>query len=141
MGIGINLMLFFAPISSAFYLCDLSQLLILFIPLFIFVRRILELTVPAKEGRAWKMSRGDLCKVSLPAGPQVGDLNFWNESNTRERFFSGKTRQLHAAHLTVGDRLWSCLPFLNPMATIVADSIAYGVDDDGAGVHDVIGTR
>lgn len=31
------------------------------------------------------------------------------------------------------------MPYLRPMATVVADSISYGIDEDGAGVHDVIG--
>ena len=54
---------------------------------------------------------------------------------------AAKTRQLHATHLTTGDRLWSNMPFLRPLATIVEDTIAYGFDEDGAGVHDVIGSR
>jgi uncharacterized protein YcgI (DUF1989 family) len=54
--------------------------------------------------------------------------------------FTGKTRQLHATHLTVYDRLWSNLPYLRPMATVVADSLKkYGIDEDGASVHDVVG--
>ena len=57
-------------------------------------------------------------------------------------FFSGKTRQLHATHVTTGDRLWSNLPSLRAMATITHDTLDwYGWDQDGAGVHDVIGTR
>ncbi|MCP4332930.1 MAG: DUF1989 domain-containing protein, partial [Gammaproteobacteria bacterium] len=75
-------------------------------------------------------------------GPQVGDLNLWNAHDLGERFFSGKTRQLHATHVSSGDRLWSTLPGLRPMATITHDTLDwYGWDDDGAGVHDVIGTR
>ncbi len=59
-----------------------------------------------------------------------------------ERFFSGKTRALHATHVTTGDRLWSTLPFLRPLATITHDTLGwYGFDADGGGVHDVIGTR
>ena len=54
--------------------------------------------------------------------------------------FTGKTRQLHSTHLTVYDRLWSSLPYLRPMATVVADSLKkYGIDEDGASIHDVIG--
>jgi uncharacterized protein YcgI (DUF1989 family) len=75
-------------------------------------------------------------------GPQVGDLNLWNAADLSERFFSGKTRALHATHVGKGDRLWSTLPFLRPMATITHDTLGwYGFDADGAGIHDVIGTR
>jgi len=75
-------------------------------------------------------------------GPQVGDLNLWNQHDLSERFFSGKTRQLHASHVSTGDRLWSSLPSLRALATITYDTLAwYGWDKDGAGVHDVIGTR
>eukprot|EP00568_Trieres_chinensis_P012330 CAMPEP_0183314518 /NCGR_PEP_ID=MMETSP0160_2-20130417/48687_1 /TAXON_ID=2839 ORGANISM="Odontella Sinensis, Strain Grunow 1884" /NCGR_SAMPLE_ID=MMETSP0160_2 /ASSEMBLY_ACC=CAM_ASM_000250 /LENGTH=167 /DNA_ID=CAMNT_0025479869 /DNA_START=410 /DNA_END=913 /DNA_ORIENTATION=- len=33
------------------------------------------------------------------------------------------------------------MPFLRPLATITEDTIDYGFDEDGAGVHDVIGSR
>lgn len=55
------------------------------------------------------------------------------------QLFIGKTRQLHSAHLTTYDRLWSCFPYLRPMATMIRDSLQYGIDEDGASVHDVIG--
>ncbi len=72
---------------------------------------------------------------------KVADVNFFNKHNPKERFYTSKTRQLHASHLTTFDRLWSCFPWMRPLATITHDSIAYGVDRDGAGVHDVIGSR
>ncbi|XP_062554199.1 uncharacterized protein LOC134219478 [Armigeres subalbatus] len=101
-----------------------------------------EIIVPKKSGRAWTMLAGDLCRVTLIEGSQVGDVNFWNLHNTKERFYSGKTRQLHASHLKQYDRLWSSLPYLRPMATFVTDSLAdYGIDKDGGALHDVIGTR
>ncbi len=69
-------------------------------------------------------------------------MNFWAIENLpKEQFYASKTRLLHATHLTTGDRLWSNMPFLRPLATIVEDTIAYGFDSDGAGVHDVIGSR
>lgn len=71
---------------------------------------------------------------------KVGDLNLWNLDNTKEHFYSGKTRQLHSSHLKVYDKLWSCLPYLQPMATFVYDSLSdYGIDKDGGSLHDVIG--
>ncbi|CEM38362.1 unnamed protein product [Vitrella brassicaformis CCMP3155] len=97
--------------------------------------------VPRSDGRAFRVLKGQLCRFVVNEGSQVGDVNVWNLHNHKERFYSGKTRQLHASHLTAYDRLWSCMPFERPMATITVDTIAYGWDEDGAGVHDVIGTR
>ncbi|XP_039294744.1 uncharacterized protein C11D3.03c [Nilaparvata lugens] len=103
---------------------------------------ILSLIVERRTARTWEMNEGDLCRIKIIEGPQVVDLNFWcKHQPKKERFYSGKTRQLHSSHLKVYDRLWSNLPYLRPMATMVADSINYGIDSDGASLHDVIGTR
>ena len=100
------------------------------------------LEVPPRDGRAFHVPAGHLFRIVCTEGPQVGDLNLWHAHDLGERFFSGKTRQLHATHVTTGDRLWSSLPALRPMATITHDTLGwYGWDADGAGVHDVIGTR
>lgn len=98
--------------------------------------------VPKKSARLWKVMKGELCRITVIEGSQVGDVNMWNLHDKKERFYSGKTRQLHRTHLSVYDRLWSSLPHLRPMATMVADSLKdYGIDKDGGAVHDVIGTR
>lgn len=100
-----------------------------------------ELTIPPHDARSWHVPAGSLWRIVCTEGPQVADMNCWSSSNPAERFYSSKTRQLHATHLTTGDRLWSNMPYLRPLATIVEDTISYGFDDDGAGVHDVIGSR
>ncbi len=101
-----------------------------------------ETIIPPREARAFDVPAGRFFRVVCVEGPQVGDLNLWNAANLSERFYSGKTRALHATHVSVGDRLWSTLPCLRPMATITHDTLGwYGFDPDGAGVHDVIGTR
>jgi uncharacterized protein YcgI (DUF1989 family) len=88
------------------------------------------------------VARGQFFRIIGIEGPQVGDLNLWNAGDLAERFFSGKTRALHGTHVGVGDRLWSNMPYLRPMATITHDTLDwYGFDADGAGIHDVIGTR
>jgi hypothetical protein len=97
--------------------------------------------VPMRSGRAWPVRAGQLVRIVAVEGPQVADLNVWSLGNPRERFWASRTRQLHQAHLTTFDRLWSCLPYLRPMLTITGDSIAYGRDEDGAGCHDLLGTR
>lgn len=101
-----------------------------------------ELTVPIRSGRAWEVPAGHVCRIYSVEGPQVGDLNLWNRHDPRERFWASRTRQLQAAHVSTFDRLWSTLPFLRPMATIVGDTLSdYGVDGEGGRVHDTLGTR
>lgn len=106
------------------------------------MRKVAEIVVPPRDGRAFTVPAGHFFRIVCAEGAQVGDLNLWNARDLSERFFSGKTRALHATHVSTGDRLWSTLPTLRPMATITHDTLAwYGFDADGAGVHDVIGTR
>jgi uncharacterized protein YcgI (DUF1989 family) len=98
--------------------------------------------VPPRDARAFKIPAGHFFRIVSIEGPQVGDLNLWNANDLAERFFSGKTRALHATHVSTGDRLWSTLPSLRPLATITHDTLDwYGWDADGGGIHDVIGTR
>lgn len=97
--------------------------------------------IPVRSGRAWTVQAGRVVRFSIVEGPQVLDLNLWSRQDPRERFWASRTRQFYGAHVTVGHRLWSNLPFLRPLATIVADSMSYGRDTDGAGCHDLLGTR
>jgi uncharacterized protein YcgI (DUF1989 family) len=100
------------------------------------------ITVPPREARTFSVPAGQFFRIHSVEGPQVGDLNLWNAHDLSERFFSGKTRALHGTHLSTGDRLWSCLPYVRPMATITHDTLDwYGFDAFGGSVHDVIGTR
>ncbi|MGB0554032.1 MAG: urea carboxylase-associated family protein, partial [Alphaproteobacteria bacterium] len=101
-----------------------------------------ELTIEPRDARIFNVPAGHLFRIVSIEGPQVGDLNLWNASDLGERFFSGKTRALHATHVSTGDRLWSNLPHMRPLATITHDTLDwYGFDEYGGGVHDVIGTR
>jgi uncharacterized protein YcgI (DUF1989 family) len=119
------------PFDAAFYDAARSEL-----------TKVAELIVPPREARTFSVPAGHLFRIVSVEGAQVGDLNLWNAHDLTERFFSGKTRALHATHVSTGDRLWSTLPYLRPMATITYDTLGwYGWDADGAGVHDVIGTR
>jgi len=101
-----------------------------------------EIKVSPRDASTFKVPAGHFFRIVSIEGPQVGDLNLWNANDLSERFYSGKTRQLQASHVSTGDRLWSNLPNLRPLATITHDTLDwYGWDEDGAGVHDVIGTR
>jgi uncharacterized protein YcgI (DUF1989 family) len=98
--------------------------------------------VPPREAASFTAPAGHFFRITSVEGPQVGDLNLWNAKDLSERFFSGKTRALHGTHVTTGDRLWSNLPHMRPMATVTDDTLGwYGIDQYGGSVHDVIGTR
>ncbi len=103
------------------------------------MRKSEQVTVPPRDGKTFNVPAGSFFRIVSVDGPQVGDLNLWNAADLSERFFSGKTRQLHATHVSTGDRLWSSLPGLRPLATITHDTLEwYGWDEDGGGVHDVM---
>lgn len=98
--------------------------------------------IPPRDAATFHVPAGSFFRIVCTEGSQVGDLNLWSSDNLQERFYSGKTRALHGTHLTTGDRMWSCFPYLRPMATITHDTLDwYGIDPFGGSVHDVIGTR
>tara|TARA_B110000977_G_scaffold115149_1_gene148839 strand:+ start:1294 stop:2172 length:879 start_codon:yes stop_codon:yes gene_type:complete len=101
-----------------------------------------EVLVLRREAAAIEVPAGHFLRMQSVDGPQVGDLNLFAAADLAERFYSGKTRALHGTHITTGDRMWSCFPYLRPMATVLADTLNwYGIDASGGSVHDVIGTR
>jgi uncharacterized protein len=105
-------------------------------------KNIESFVVPVRSGRAWKVPAGQIFRITTPEGPQVGDLNLWNAHNPNERFWASRTRQLQGAHVSTHDRLWSNLPYMRPLATIIDDSLSdYGTDEHGARIHDLLGTR
>ena len=106
------------------------------------LNKIDQIIIPPRDAKCFRVPKSHFFRIYCQNGPQVGDLNLWNEHNLNEKFYSGKTRALYGTHLSTNDQLWSSLPYLRPMATITHDTLDwYGFDDDGGSVHDVIGTR
>ena len=106
------------------------------------LKKIDQIIIPPRDAKCFRVPKSHFFRIYCQNGPQVGDLNLWNEHNLNEKFYSGKTRALYGTHLSTNDRLWASLPYLRPMATITHDTLDwYGFDDDGGSVHDVIGTR
>lgn len=95
--------------------------------------------LPPREGQAWRVDAGSIVKLSITEGAQVGDLNLFNAHDPAERFWAARTRQLQRSSVTTFDRLWSTLPSLRPLVTVVADSLAD--HPDAAVIHDLLGTR
>jgi len=106
------------------------------------LKKIDQIIIPPRDAKCFRVPKSHFFRIYCQNGPQVGDLNLWNEHNLNEKFYSGKTRALYGTHLSTNDRLSTSLPYLRPMATITHDTLDwYGFDDDGGSVHDVIGTR
>ncbi len=96
-------------------------------------------TVAPRDAACFTIPAGHFFRICSVEGPQVGDLNLFNEHDLNERFYSGKTRALNGTHVGLGDQLFSSFPWLRPMATITHDTLGwYGFDEHGGSVHDVI---
>ena len=107
-----------------------------------YLKVIDEVIIPPRDARCFKVKASQFFRIENIEGPQVGDLNLFHGDNLEEKFYSGKTRALHGTHLSTGDQMWSCFPYLRPLATVTKDTLDwYGIDNDGGSVHDVIGTR
>lgn len=104
-------------------------------------RRLHHQVIPPRTGYAWVAPAGAVVRITAVEGPQVGDLNLWDLHNPRERFWAARTRQLQGAHVTTFDRLWSCLPYLRPLATIIADTLPTAPTEHGGRCHDLLGSR
>lgn len=94
-----------------------------------------------RTGLSFTVPAGSIFRLTTPEGPQVCDLNIWNQHNPRERFWAARTRQLHSAHVSTFDRLWSNLPYLRPLVTIIGDTLNARHDEWGGRAHDTLGTR
>ena len=101
-----------------------------------------EITISPRDAKTFEVQNGDFFRIESIEGPQVGDLNLFQLNNLDEKFYSGKTRALYGTHISVGDKMYSTIPYLRSLATITWDTLDwYGYDSDGGSVHDVIGTR
>jgi uncharacterized protein YcgI (DUF1989 family) len=60
--------------------------------------QVAELRVPPRDAKAFEVPAGHFFRIVSVEGLQVGDLNLWNAQDLSERFYSGKTRALHATH-------------------------------------------
>lgn len=97
--------------------------------------------VPAESGYALRVGRGQVLRITCVDGPQVCDFNAFAADDPAEHFWSGRTRTLQGAHLTVGDRLWSTEPRMRPMFTVVADTVPRPILPHDAASHDLIYAR
>lgn len=94
--------------------------------------------VPKATGKAFRVGKGQVLRLTQPEGPQVIDLNAFNAANPREALGSSVTRREEGIHVTVGNSLWTCAPWERPMFSIVADTVKHGNSPSGARSHDFL---
>ena len=104
-------------------------------------RLVHELQVPRLGGRAFVVEKNHVLRVTAIEGPQVADFNAFNKNDPKEMFWSGRTRLLQRAHLSVGDQLWSTPPRMRPMFTIIADTVDHQPLRRNARSHDLMYCR
>ena len=91
-----------------------------------------QILIPATEGAAFVVRRGETIKVIDVEGHQIGDFICFNFHQPREKLSTGETVNFNSLagsgsiHLTVGSQFYSNLQ--NPMFEIVED-LAKGVHD------------
>jgi uncharacterized protein YcgI (DUF1989 family) len=116
------------PFDAAFYNAARSDL-----------TKISALMVPPRDARAFRVPAGHLLRIVSVEGPQVGDLNLWHEHDLSERFFSGKTRALHATHVPVrpGDfiEFFAEIALLGAISTCPGGDCSAGHSDDTANCY------
>jgi uncharacterized protein YcgI (DUF1989 family) len=91
-------------------------------------KAIVEVTVPAREGRGVRVPRGAALEVVDLEGKQVGDLVAWSEADPTVYLSPAHTVSCNASvRLTVGGQLFS--NHRDPMFTILRDDV---------GEHDLV---
>ncbi len=102
---------------------------------------LLDAYVQPETGYACHIAKGQVLRIICIDGPQVCDFNAFAADDPSEHFWSGRTRTLQGAHLTIGDRLWSTEPKMRPMFTIITDTVPRPALPHNAASHDLIYAR
>jgi hypothetical protein len=91
-------------------------------------RRIVhDIVVPARHGRAVRVEKGQILRIRLVEGQQVGDCVFLNADDPREHFHAGQSWAM-AVMLGTGDsrrltQFFSQPPRENLMLSVVEDTV------------------
>jgi len=86
-----------------------------------------ELIIPAGEGRAFLVEKGQILRILQVEGEQVADATFFNAHNYKETFHAGHTVWLNCIEGTGTiksvKKLYSKPPYENVMFTVVKDTV------------------
>src|SRR5437016_2745639 len=105
-------------------------------------RSLVERTyVPKRTGKAFRLAKHQVVRVTCCDGPQVCDFNAFASDDAAEYFWSGRTRTLYGSHLKVGQRLWGTEPKMRPMLTFITDTVMKLPLPHNATSHDLLYSR
>ena len=79
-----------------------------------------EFTIPACEGRAFTIKKGQVLRIIEIDGPQAADMIAFNSYNTEESFCAWLTRQ-NSRNFKKATKLYSKLPAGNVMFTVLTE--------------------
>ena len=91
------------------------------------MRIIEDIVVPARHGRACLVRKGQILRIHLIEGQQVGDCAFINADNPREQFHVGQSWALNVmfghGNARAPRYFYSKPPWENLMLTVVEDTV------------------
>jgi len=95
--------------------------------------------IPAKSGKAFHVKQGQTFRIIQIEGPQIGDVWLFNKDNPKEHFMGHTTFLYEGAYLSQYSQLWSCMPHVRPMATVVEEHSGNQTLPDDFHHHVVLG--
>lgn len=102
---------------------------------------IASVELPVDSGRAVRVPRGHVLRLTCPEGAQVADVCFFNAEDPTERLWANQTLNREGAYVSVGSRLWGTMPRFRPLATIIADTVRDRVPPGDTPHHIVLGAH
>lgn len=95
-----------------------------------------DFVIPASYAKAFSISKGQILRIYLPEGKQVGDCVFYNAHDYKEVFHTGQTwalnMQLHTGNAKSYKHLYSKPPRENVMLTVIEDTVKNHWGNQGA---------
>lgn len=73
------------------------------------------------SGKAFKVNKGQVFRIIQADGPQIGDVWVFNQHDRSEHFMGHTTFLYEGAYLGQYSQLWSCMPHVHPMATMLVE--------------------
>jgi uncharacterized protein YcgI (DUF1989 family) len=85
-------------------------------------------------GYGFTVSEGQTFRLVMVEGPQIIDLDIFNRDDVTEHYAAGSQFHLEGTLVTRFTRIWGTPPLSRPLATVIADTVAWR--DNSAALRD-----